>query len=215
MKYYTLTDADVGQAHIWAFDQAWPVSDFLGHIMNCDVGKRVYKRGVVLQVENQEQYEARMATSSTQQFDDNVAWLQFLANWERRAGGPPLTTPDRDKRMMRIAFDWAIQHPNGLSPAEAEEAAEADAETPWCQCDGTNSDRHGCLHRATLHLFRVTSMVHETPIHDDVPTDFCDPCGDKALESGAYCVGGELLEPHHGPGRIKRMHADINEGGQS
>ncbi len=207
MKYYTLTTEDVGKPHIRAFDQTWPVNWFLGRVLNCDVGKRVYLRGGVLQVENAEQYEARMATSATQQFDDDVAWLEFLANWERRASGPPLTTTERDKRLMRIAFDWAMKYPNGLSPRQAE--AEADA--PRCQCTPDGA----CGAPAVLHLYRVTGMVHETPIHDGVPEDFCEPCGDKALESGAYCVGDDLLEPHHGPGCIERMHADTKEGGQS
>ena len=208
MRYYTLTSEDVGKAHIHVFGQMWPVSRFLGRVMNCDVGKRVYLRGGVLQVENQEQHAARMATSEWQQFENDVAWLQFINHWERRASGPPLTTPDRDARLMRIAFDWAMKYPNGLSPA-------AEASAPWCQCDGIACDRHGCQHRAILHLFRVTGMVHETPIHDGEPTDFCEACGDKALESGAFCTGDDLPEPHHGPGCIKRMHADINEGGQS
>ncbi len=58
-------------------------------------------------------------------------------------------------------------------------------------------------------------MVHETPIHDGEPTDFCEPCGDKALESGTFCVGDDLLEPNHGPGCIARMYADYKEEGQS
>lgn len=211
MRYYTLTRADVGKPHIAAFGQTWPVNGFLGRVMNFDVGKRVYLRGGVLQVENAEQYEARKAHSPTTTFDDDVAWLRFLASWERRASGPPLTTPERDARLMRIAFDWARAHPQGREPRP-------ESKQSWCECRVEDVSDHSCQHRAVLHLFRVTSMVHETPIHDDAPTDFCEPCGDKALESGAFCVGDDLLESHHGPECVKRMYASAGvseEGGQS
>ncbi len=72
----------------------------------------------------------------------------------------------------------------------------------------------GCGMIAVLHLYRVTAYLHETPIYDTLPVDFCEPCGGDALESGLYGVGDDQLEPHHGPDCIKRMLAD-NEGGQS
>ena len=65
--FYTITDADVGKPLLRAFGKAWPVVDFMGRIMRQDIGKRVYlvrcDDGVshILQVENQEQLEARLA----------------------------------------------------------------------------------------------------------------------------------------------------------
>ena len=61
MKHYTLTIEDVDKPHLKAFGRVWPVSGFLGRILPNDVGKRVYLRGDILQVENDEQHEARMS----------------------------------------------------------------------------------------------------------------------------------------------------------
>ena len=108
MRHYTITTEDVGKAHIRAFDQMWPVQDFLGRILPGDVGKRVYQRAGILQVENDEQYVARMAALARPGFDDDVAWLQFMDDRDARAASGP-TTPhsQRELRLMRIAFDWA------------------------------------------------------------------------------------------------------------
>ena len=65
MRYYTLQPTDVNRALIVCFGRTWQVSSFMGRIMKQDVGKRVYHVGGVwdgiLQVENQEQFEARTA----------------------------------------------------------------------------------------------------------------------------------------------------------
>ena len=181
MRHYTITTEDVGTKLLAAFGKLWPVQGFLGRILPGDVGKRVYLRAGVLQVENDEQRVARMSGGSTQRFEDDVAWLQFIADWERRDGW--LHTPDRDKRMMRIGFDWAREHPRSSEPGP-------ESEQPWCECKIEDVvSNHHCQHRATMHLFRVTGMVHETPLHDDELTVFCEPCGDMALESGTFCVG--------------------------
>lgn len=209
MKYYTLTAEDIGAAFLHAFGRVWPVQDFIGRILSDDVGKRVYPRGGILQVENDEQRAARIAAWNTPMFDDDVAWLQFLADWEGRANGPPLTTPERDKRLMRIAFNWAREHPKGQS------APRPKSQQSWCECNIADVSDHHCLHNVTLYLFRVTAYVHETPIHEQEPVVFCEPCGDKALESGLYCAGDDLLEPNHGPDCAKRMLDDPKEGGQS
>ncbi len=211
MRHYTITAEDVGAAHIRIFNRLWPVSEFLGRIMIIDIGKRVYLRGGVLQVENQEQYTARIVAERTPEFDINVAWLQFMADSESGGSGPTFPHSQRELRLLRNAFDWAMAYPKGQSaPPEAKQS--------WCECNVADVSDHHCQHRATMHLFRVTAMVHETPIHDTLPTDFCEPCGDKALESGAFCAGDDLLEPHHGPDCIKRMSADASvgeEGGRS
>lgn len=60
MNFYTIKKSDVGRPWLKAFGRVWMVSDFLGRIMNQDVGKRIYKTsGDVLQVENKEQFIAR------------------------------------------------------------------------------------------------------------------------------------------------------------
>ncbi len=165
MRHYTLTAEDVEKPFLRAFGQAWPMSGFIGRVLAGDVGKRVYLRGGILQVENDEQRAARV--------------------------------------------DHPCQSLHNHSPEEYT------AKPGTTRCQRASG---GCYLSATLHLFRVAAYVHETPIHDTLPIDFCEPCGDKALESGLYCVGDDLLEPHHGPGCINRMHADIldgEEGGQS
>lgn len=60
-NYFTIRHSDVSSFTIRAFGRAWPVQDFMGRIMLQDVGKRVYLRGGVLQVENHEQFAARLA----------------------------------------------------------------------------------------------------------------------------------------------------------
>lgn len=54
-NYYEIKESDVGKATIKAFGKSWSVSDFMGRILPKDVGKRVYQRGDILQVENDEQ----------------------------------------------------------------------------------------------------------------------------------------------------------------
>ena len=58
---YTITEADVGRFAIHAFGQVQVVADFLGRVLPIDVGKLVYRRGDVLQVENDAQRSARLA----------------------------------------------------------------------------------------------------------------------------------------------------------
>lgn len=58
--YYTITEADVGQPIIHAFGRVHLVSGFLGRVLAGDVGKRVYQRGGILQIENNEQRDARV-----------------------------------------------------------------------------------------------------------------------------------------------------------
>ena len=58
-KPYTLKQADVGKHTIRAFGYVWLVSNFMGQVLPGDVGKRVYWRGGILQVENDAQRDAR------------------------------------------------------------------------------------------------------------------------------------------------------------
>ncbi len=183
MKHYTLTAEDVGKPHLRAFGQVWPVSGFLGRILPNDVGKRVYLRGGILQVENDEQHEARMSC------------CEFGATFIVDGSG------------QDIHEVWTI--PNLKSPRLCQalhnhnpEDYDAMRAAPRCGCPT------GCGMPARLHLFLVTAYVHWTPLHVDKATVFCEPCGDDALESGRYCAGEDLLEPHHGPGCIERMMND-------
>ena len=202
MKHYTLSRADIGQASIPAFGKLWMVNEFIGRILPGDVGKRVYLRGGILQVENDAQRTARL-TYNPNQFDTNVAWLQFMGDRHaREASGPTTSQSQRELRLMRIAFDWAMKYPHGQSAPLAKtdhvcqalhnhNPADYDATlaAPCCGCPT------GCGLPAVMHLFRVTAYVHENPMHENVATVFCEPCGDDALESGQFCVGEDLLEP--------------------
>lgn len=60
-SFYTITHADVSSFAIRAFGKVWPAVDFIGRVMLQDIGKRVYLRGEILQVENHKQFAARLA----------------------------------------------------------------------------------------------------------------------------------------------------------
>ncbi len=69
-SFYTITHTDVTSSTIRAFGKVWPVMDFLGRILLQDIGKRVYLRGDILQVENHKQFAARLA-SEREEAKDN------------------------------------------------------------------------------------------------------------------------------------------------
>jgi hypothetical protein len=58
--FYELQPSDVGRARLECFGQTWSVTDLLGWVLPLDVGKRVYCRNGVLQVENEEQRRFRI-----------------------------------------------------------------------------------------------------------------------------------------------------------
>jgi hypothetical protein len=58
--FYELKQSDVYKPSIRAFGRAWMTCDFIGSVLPGDVGKRVYLRGDILQVENNEQRDARL-----------------------------------------------------------------------------------------------------------------------------------------------------------
>ena len=60
--WYELGEKDVGKPTIRAFGRTWPVEDFIGEVRTGDVGKRVVRRGGVLQVENEEQRFERLTS---------------------------------------------------------------------------------------------------------------------------------------------------------
>jgi hypothetical protein len=63
--YREIREEDVGQMLFYAFGREWRTADFIGRIMEQDVGKRVYKiklgpHDYILQVENDQQLEYRL-----------------------------------------------------------------------------------------------------------------------------------------------------------
>jgi len=60
-RYYTLGTADIGRPTIRAFGQTWWIASFLGRVLAQGVGKRVYLIRGILQVENNEQRDRRLA----------------------------------------------------------------------------------------------------------------------------------------------------------
>jgi hypothetical protein len=60
---YELQESDVKRALVTCFGRKWPVIEFIGCVLPSDVGKRVFRRGDVLQVENNEQRAKRLAAT--------------------------------------------------------------------------------------------------------------------------------------------------------
>jgi hypothetical protein len=58
--FYEITGTDVSMPTVRAFGRTWLVKNFMGQIFPRDVGKRVYLRGDIVQVENDEQYTRRL-----------------------------------------------------------------------------------------------------------------------------------------------------------
>lgn len=58
--FHEITRADVGKAWLRLFGRVWPVADFIGRILPMDVGKRIYLCDDIVQVENDEQRDARL-----------------------------------------------------------------------------------------------------------------------------------------------------------
>ena len=60
--YIEILECDVGQPTFKAFGRVWLTSGFIGHVLPGDMGKRVYQVGDILQVENDEQRDKRLAS---------------------------------------------------------------------------------------------------------------------------------------------------------
>ena len=58
-RYYEIQPDDVGKPFIRWLGRVWMASNFIGRIMPCDVGKRVFLRSDHLVVESKEQLERR------------------------------------------------------------------------------------------------------------------------------------------------------------
>lgn len=61
--FYTLTAADVGRHTLRIFGRNVPASHFIGQVLPGDVGKRCYDVDGIVQVENEAQRAARVASS--------------------------------------------------------------------------------------------------------------------------------------------------------
>lgn len=59
-QFYEISAPDVGHATIRFQGQVWQVSNFMGRILKQDIGKRIFRRGDILQVENDEQRDRRL-----------------------------------------------------------------------------------------------------------------------------------------------------------
>ena len=67
---YTISRFDIGRTSIRAFGRVWLTSGFIGRILPRDVGKKVYLRGDILQVENDEQFSRRVSREGLTRFND-------------------------------------------------------------------------------------------------------------------------------------------------
>lgn len=61
--FFEIKPEHVGKGYTQAFDRTWQVACFIGRIFASDVGKYVFLRGDVLQVESDEQRARRLATA--------------------------------------------------------------------------------------------------------------------------------------------------------
>jgi hypothetical protein len=61
--YCEITEADIDKPLFTAFGRHWPVANFMGHINRNDIGKRVFLRDDVLQVESDGQRTERLKGS--------------------------------------------------------------------------------------------------------------------------------------------------------
>ena len=62
--FYEIEPDDIGKRFLRAFGRGWALSDVLGYVQRGDVGKRLYLVDGILQVENNEQRDARVRKSS-------------------------------------------------------------------------------------------------------------------------------------------------------
>lgn len=97
--FYEIRPQDVGRPTIHFHGRAWPVSNFIGRILPSDIGKRVYRRGDILQVENDEQHAARVGGARQRQ-------IQLVNTWNGGHLGRRVVftgTPNE-------CFEWILKH---------------------------------------------------------------------------------------------------------
>ena len=59
----TIQTSDIGKTNLKSHGVTYRVGDVIGPVQICDIGKRVYEVDGILQVENNEQRDARMIPS--------------------------------------------------------------------------------------------------------------------------------------------------------
>ena len=78
--YVEILPSDIGRETFHAFNRVWGVDEFIGRIMSRDVGKRVYKVGDIVQVENDEQRAERDRKAGNEHRDPTWANQLWQAN---------------------------------------------------------------------------------------------------------------------------------------
>jgi hypothetical protein len=106
--YYEIQSSDVGRGVITAFGRQWRVVDFIGSICLADVGKRVYRTGDIVQVENDEQRATRIGPVTTPEvpmaLDELKRMLNELARTLR------LKLGDRSSVIIAAGFPSDVSH---------------------------------------------------------------------------------------------------------
>ena len=102
--FYALQLTDVNKPTIQCFGRTWLVANFLGRVLPRDVGKRVYRRGAILQVENDEQREARRAELAARLGEPSMVQQWSIAKRDvafrqafRQAGGILPRVPGKER----------------------------------------------------------------------------------------------------------------------
>ena len=80
--FITIGPEHVGRPWIKAFGQTWMTCDFMGRILPQDVGKRIYLRHGILQVENDEQRAKRL--NKLVKVVNGVRVGEVLSEWGQR-----------------------------------------------------------------------------------------------------------------------------------
>lgn len=226
-NYYTITDTDVSQPSIRAFGKVWSVSDFIGRILKRDVGKRVYQRGWIVQVENDAQRDARLATlcgDCGREEGQIDRWCQQHNTWHRLC--PPCNTTHGTVAPASQCCNAPLEYdcPTCRDPHCEECGLPVYVDMLTCECADAGCKAapwhlaiiYGgetvCGRPGEMHLFRVD-------MGDTGPVVFCEPCGSDALDSGVFAVGDDL-EPRPYHGLISGLPTDSDgnvlvRGGQS
>lgn len=63
MNFYEIQYSDIGKRNINAFGTVCAIGSLLGYVRRVDVGKRIYLVDGVMQVESDEQRDARLASA--------------------------------------------------------------------------------------------------------------------------------------------------------
>ena len=84
--YREIEIADVGKKRFKAFGKSWRVEEFIGQILPQDVGKRVVLVGDIVQVENDQQRDARVRARGTPHKGGRFGNSEFRLDKEKFQG---------------------------------------------------------------------------------------------------------------------------------